>query len=94
MSTESAARCLSVLGQDVFALTQACCLVGGVLISLMFSLPSHWLFKQEVRTSSTGLLLAFCRPSRTLRPGLRMKRLSPLSLGEGHIPIILKHLPP
>lgn len=65
MSTESASRCLSVLEQDVFALTQVCCLVGGVLISLLFSLPSHWLLKQEVRISSTGLLLAFCHPSRT-----------------------------
>lgn len=69
-------------GRSIFILSPgltAGWLVGGGLIFLMFSTAIPVLaFKQEVGTSSTGLMLAFWCPRTILRPGFRVKRLSGL----------------
>lgn len=95
MSTASVSCFLSVLGQDVFARTPGLLSGWRGSDSLMFSLPSCWLFQQEVSTSSTGLL----PPKQDSRAWAQNEEAfwllpPPLSLREGHSPIIVKHVSP
>lgn len=98
MSTASVSCCLSVLGQDVFALTP--------------SLLSGWrgcdfpVLTATPLAFQAGSEYKLYRPPAGLLPPKQDPRvwaqneeafwllLPPLSLGEGHIPIIVKHLSP